>query len=479
MRLSAARFPLAALAAGLALALIAAGCSGGVSAGATSAPESGASITPASVPLYVSVDTAVESEQWRVLQDLLEKFPGKDTLLDAHGLDRAKFASSVGDEVDVVVLDFGTRGKAPTVIGLTRPKDEAAFNELLEKGEKPFVHTKIDGWTVFSSEQSALDAFEQARSGERLADSKTFLEATGRLPAGAPVKAYLNGSSLAAALQGALPNVGGSIPSLGRLSWLSGSLEPTKDGVGLRLVASSKQSIGPPYASQLVSQVPAGALLYVSFNGLDKALGQGLANDEVRKRVAPLESLLGVTVNDIVSLFGGEGALYVRQGAPLPEVTLVLQVDDEAKAIATVDKLAAGVGGLLGGKPGGSTQIAGVTAKTLQFGGVAVYYAGFDGKLVITDSTTGISGLRDQGQKLADDPVFKEARDRAGMPDKTIGFLYLNLKDGIPVVQSLARTAGKPLPSEVTENLAPLRSLLLYGASEGTTATVRGFLEIA
>ena len=64
------------------------------------------------------------------------------------------------------------------------------------------------------------------------------------------------------------------------------------------------------------------------------------------------------------------------------------------------------------------------------------------------------------------------------MPDATSGFVYLNLKDTIPMLESLAGLGGTNVPSEVSANLAPLRSLLAWSGGSGDTRTFDVFLEI-
>src|SRR5205085_2219365 len=83
-----------------------------------------------------------------------------------------------------------------------------------------------------------------------------------------------------------------------------------------------------------------------------------------------------------------------------------------------------------------------------------LFYAAFDGKLVITSAQTGISGLRDGGPRLKDDPTFKDAISAAGMPSATSGFFYLNLKDSIPLLESVAKLGGQTIPTTASGNLA-------------------------
>ena len=67
--------------AALAAALVAAGCggsAGGHKAGATGA----AAIAPDSATAYVAVDSNLDSAAWTKAEALLDRFPGKDEILD-------------------------------------------------------------------------------------------------------------------------------------------------------------------------------------------------------------------------------------------------------------------------------------------------------------------------------------------------------------------------------------------------------------
>src|SRR5918911_343151 len=91
-----------------ALALAAAGCGG--TTGTGSGLGSGAAATPASAPAFVAIDSDLSSDQWRQVDKLLDKFPGKGKLLqnireslrkEAGGIDYEQdVKGAVGDEID-------------------------------------------------------------------------------------------------------------------------------------------------------------------------------------------------------------------------------------------------------------------------------------------------------------------------------------------------------------------------------------------
>ena len=163
-----------------ALALVAGGCGGGGGDGGATADDSAAGLVPATVPVFVALETDLDSEQWNTLETLLDKFPGKERLLAQlraslaeEGVDFERdVRPALGDELDVVWLDLAGGGE--NVVALTRPRDEEKLDQLLEKGDDPPVRGEVEGWTVVADDQATLDRFEQARGDDSLADSEIF-----------------------------------------------------------------------------------------------------------------------------------------------------------------------------------------------------------------------------------------------------------------------------------------------------------------
>ena len=66
-----------------------------------------------------------------------------------------------------------------------------------------------------------------------------------------------------------------------------------------------------------------------------------------------------------------------------------------------------------------------------------------DGQLVLTDSQTAIGELQGKSNRLADDDTFKAAKKASGLPDSSPAWLYVDLQNTIPAVESLATLAGQ------------------------------------
>jgi hypothetical protein len=64
------------------------------------------------------------------------------------------------------------------------------------------------------------------------------------------------------------------------------------------------------------------------------------------------------------------------------------------------------------------------------------------------------------------------------MPDSSGGIFYIDLKDAIPLVEGFASMSGQKIPSNVSDNLKPLRSLLSWSSGGNDDRTFDVFLEI-
>jgi len=117
--------------------------------------------------------------------------------------------------------------------------------------------------------------------------------------------------------------------------------------------------------------------------------------------------------------------------------------------------------------------------KYVEIQGVRISYATFDGLLALTSGTAGLRDARGDGGKLPGDERFEAAKDAAGLGDETAGFVYVDLKDAIPLLEGFAGLADEQIPPEVSANLAPLESFLSHASQDGDEIRFGGFLGIA
>jgi Protein of unknown function (DUF3352) len=476
-----------------------AGCGGSAQPGAGAAL-----VVPAGVPVFVSVDTDFDGDQWSQVEELVRRFPagGKaldDLIADFEAQEGLSFEEdlkpALGPETAFVVLEFDPADGQPPFVVLTQPRDPAKLQEVLEKAKDPGVSEQFEGWTLLAETQESLDRFKEAAAGgDKLADSDSWSRAMDGLPEDGVGSAFFDAEALRGALESdpqaqeqlELFFPGGKLPAVGAV------LRAEGDGARLEgKVAFEERPEGlwsPGYAAQLPEEVPDGVLFYASFNDLEQQFSQlrdvlAGSNPEFDRQLAQAEAFLGVSLEeDVAPLFAGEGALYARRGGLIPEFTLLLEVEDEQQAVETVDDIVAAVGGFEPrvGEPR-ETEIAGVPAKEIAFGDApfSLLYAAFDGRFVLTTSREGIADLREEGDRFADSEAFASAKELAGMPDETVGFLYADLQEIIPYILGVAGLSEGTVPEEVEANLEPLEQLIVYGSEEDNSLRFAAFLGIS
>jgi hypothetical protein len=465
------------------LALLVAGCGGKKQAAGSS---SAAPLVRSDVLAFASVDTNFGSGQWQQLDTLAQKFPGRDKAIASieqgiagHGLDfENDIKPALGPEFDFAVAAGATLNDT-TAIGLTQPADEGKFIALVEKtnqqpGSKS-VYRKLDGgWYAIADTQADIDHVLKG-SNPALSDESLYKDALSKLPSDALAKAYVNGPELGKLVQKAIEARGNGLSdstpnSLQSLDFVSASLSAENDGVRLHGATQGSGSSalgGGDYTSKLLDETPSDAFAFLTFRGGGE-LGSGLGSLST-----PFESALGVSLQDVLALFENESGLYVRPGAVIPEFAAILGPSDTTKGMATLTKLATRAA------VGSGATLSGGAEKTLSFGSqFALHFGIKDGKIVITNSAGGISQVGSPSQSLADSADFKEAKDAAGLPDSNGGFFYFDLKNTIPLIEGFAGLAGTKIPTEVSENLRPLRSFLSWSTGSGDSRTFDAFLEI-
>lgn len=478
----------------VALALAVSGCG----AKKQSAATGGAELVSATAPVFVSIDSNLSSDQWQKVDELLRKFPIRSDAISAlrsslkedSGLDYEQdIKPALGDEIDLVWLDFANSGS--NVVGVTKPKDAAAFRRMIEKGNKTgperVVFEERAGWVVVSDTQQKLDRFrEQAESGERLADNARFKDALAELPDDALVQVYARGEGVVEALQSFPGMAGTPLRPDQRPEYLSAAL--TAEGSGFKLVGAGRLEADPKaqfesFESKFLDEVPADAIAFLTFRGGDefeRQLEELEQGDAYREGLDELQRMLGFRLDSLLSIFSHEVGLYVRPGSPIPEVTLLVEAPDEQEVLGRVNKAVEALTRVVVAQPcHGSSEEAGVPVTCVEFnGGIRLRTAGFDDKVVLTTGQGTFSKLRGDGPRLGDDDGFKSARDAAGLPKESAGFMWIDLEDGIPMILGLADASGASIPAEIRANLEPLGAFLAWADSDGRTGSFTAFLQI-
>ncbi|MCP9485075.1 MAG: DUF3352 domain-containing protein [Gaiellaceae bacterium MAG52_C11] len=464
--------------------LAVAACGGGSTNTAGSVAGDIAGIVPASAPVLIALETDPDSDQWQQADELLGKFPGKERLLAEvrkglaeEGIDvDEELLPAFGDETYVVVLDFENGGD--NVVALTKPRDEEKLTQLLQESDDDTVTRKIDGWTAIAESETTLDRFAQA--GDKLADADWFGEAQERVEEDALVTFFANGAPINDALRKSLSEDCDVSAQQGELRYAAGTMTAGADGLRMRFAAKSEGVPEGVNGESLLSEVPSGAYAYIGSPGFDTA-GLGLS-EQLRCAfesggIPDVEDELGVRYEEILDLFAGGLGLYLRPAALIPEITLLLDPEDDAKSLDVLDTLAEKATDF-GGKVQ-RTTVAGTEAREVRLGPVSILYGANDGHVAVTTARAGIEALAEGGPSLADDDAFKDATEAADMGEDDEVFAYLDLRRIVDLADDIAGFAEQDLPREVRENLEPLRSFLVWGdASDPNDVEVGAFLEI-
>jgi len=447
-----------------ALALLLAGCGGSENTAASGASEV-AAILPADVPLLLAFETDPESEQWGQAEQLLDRFPGKDELFDALSRELSKEGISaegdllpaLGDDTYLAFLDLDDE---QDVVLITKPREPQKLQQLLRESDEPSETRELDGWTLVAESAETLDRF--GTEGDRLNGSDWFEAAQDRVEDAALVTLYANGPALQDA---SAPEGCETAEPAGELDYAVGTLLAQDDGVRLLFEAGGEGAADLVGDETLLAHVPPRALAYLGAPSFDAA-GFGLTGQlrcALDEADAPdAERLLGVSYDDIIDLFAGGFAFYVGPGLVVPEFTLVLEPEDEARAIETLDELAETVSGFFDAETG-TRQIGEVDARELRLGPVTIVYGAGDGRVVVTTSPDGFDALDDAGDSLEDDDRFRDVLEAADVGDDAQVYAYLDLEGLIELLDVVSGFSEEGVPPEVQANLEPLESLVVWG----------------
>ena len=173
----------------------------------------------------------------------------------------------------------------------------------------------------------------------------------------------------------------------------------------------------------------------------------------------------------VIDLFKGEAAFYVRPLPRGPEYTLVLLTSDEAAARQTLDGLATLAGALAQAAPEHLT-VRGVKVTKITVQKTALYYAVFDGKVVVTSAPSGIRGLLLSGPRVTATKGWQRAATAVGLPKETAGIVY---GDAPTALRLLAKLTGSK--TQVPAKL-PVGTGLAYASVDGSVLSVKGYVDV-
>lgn len=470
----------------LAVALAAAGCGGdGGSVGG------GADVVPANALVFAAIDTDFEGDQWQQAERLAGRFPdgraALESFLDDLGEENLDLERDVkpalGPEVDVVLLAPGGGEAEPRVAILTQPEDPAKLDALLARGDEEFVKDEIDDWTVVANSQATL---ESIRDGEgSLADADGFEEAMGDLPDEAIARVFVNGdaaASLAQAEGETTPEERAALECVAGDGAGTAAYALSAEDAGVRF--TGRVSVGDSDApddgeSRLAAELPEGALAFVSIRGLGEQARRIVrcisdSSEDAARQIAAAELGLGLSIDgDILPLFAGETAVAVYGAGDEPSVVIASEVEDEAAARQTLDRVAERASAFLGGFEVDELDVAGTDGRRVQLeDGTEIFWTIAEGKILASSTQEGIEAAVTGDGSLADDAGYAAAREAAGAPEETTALAFANL-EAIVTLAGMSGAGGEELA-----NLEPLRALFLWSERDGDAFTFEGLLQI-
>lgn len=465
-----------------AAAFVAAGCG---SQPVASSDES-ASLAPKDAALYFSIDIDPDSEQWRKLDALADRAPGArkafDELLSeaAQGeeLSLPELQKVAGPEV-VAVLPAG----ADEAVLLTQTDDRDELERVAREANPGSAFSEVDGWVAVGESQQALDAYTNALDAGRLDEVPAFTEAMAELPEDTLVRGYVDGRGLAGIAQrasgaagsalGGLPGVASPTGPFGTLGTIALGVWADDDSVRFEGSATQEGLTLPAFDPTLLDRVPADALVAAAFKG-GEALERQL-RDAIGRGGAQLEQGLGISVERIARLFAGEGVFYLRPGAPIPEITVVL---DGAGADGTLllTQLVGSLAGGFGASPKLESDVVdGVQVQRLELTqGIALTLANLEGDLFVTTGAGALRAFRSPGSKLVDTPAFSDALADVGFERTTSGLLYADVDALVPLIEGLAALGSGSTDLEGIETLEAIDAVAFNVSAAGGKMTFKG-----
>lgn len=466
------RIVLAALLGALALGAVACGSE----EVAAQTPSSAGILRPGAIAYWQMVSDP-DSAQWKQADELINRFPDGDKWIAElkNKLLRDKKVSweddvrpALGDVVDLAV--YAQSSRKPAVVALTNPQDPDKLLALVRKlnvaeGGDPKVTRAVGDWVAISDSRSAIDAALKESGGRSLEDEQSFRSAMDDLPEDALSRGYVDPARVLE-LVPADQRKALSMLGLGSLDFAGGWAKAKDDGAELALAVRGEGADrlfgGEPYASRFLPKVPDDALAFVSFQGaeLRRKLQQLRSSPLFAMEVREYERESGIKVDDVIALLDGEIAFYARPAALIPELTFVVQTDDEAQARATVER------------------ILGAVSDKLE--GFHLTVGSLDGAVVVSTSARAVGELQGSGDKLSDSDSYKRALEAAGAPDAYTGLAYVDLGHAWDLIREYLGLAGEEdqVPPAVKRNIEALQSLVAFGKQDGSLSTNVAFLEI-
>lgn len=177
----------------------------------------------------------------------------------------------------------------------------------------------------------------------------------------------------------------------------------------------------------------------------------------------------------VARLLAGEGLLYARRGAAVPELTLVLRPADAAAGYATLGDLARSLAKRVGMRISSSTE-RGIEVIRLGDGAASISLGRVGDLLVATTASAGPGAFGAAGASLTAGAAFAAAAKRAGFEGRTSGLAYVDLLGLLALVESTGN--GGAVPPRARRAVQAIDGIFVQTEVDGTTARVSGFVRV-
>lgn len=423
--------------------LVVSGCGGAATTGTRG--EDAARLVPPDSVAFLSVDTNLDSEQWKLVRRLAPDFQ--------VGLTRdyeRELRPALGDELNLAILDVDDG--EPEAIALVHSDDEAKLRALastFDRDGERYTVQRIGGWSVVADSPEAFDAVRRAESGRSLADTAGFQTAMAADDGDALATAYANGSGL----EQVPDEIGALFRVVGSPRWIAARLAAEDDAARLELQAASPDLASRIYRPRLLREVPSGALVAVSFRDAHLLLNRLAAEPALLDSLREVQQTIGVSLVDLAAALRGEGVFYVVPSTLIPILVFAVESPNPRSASRALERVAARI-----------------RAKTR--GALALHVVTKGNRVVLTN---GLGSAPNTGGRLVDDQRFKDALAAADVPDQVTWLAYADLQRLAPIVQALSQLLGN---SAQPDKLERLGTLVAFGARSGSVSRLQARVTI-
>jgi Protein of unknown function (DUF3352) len=250
------------------------------------------------------------------------------------------------------------------------------------------------------------------------------------------------------------------------------------------------------FSPTLTANVPGDAVAYVGFSNLAGTAENVLAtvsasNPDIAKQLqagaGSLPLLLGgATLDDVKALATGEHALVVTAGTPAPGASLLLGVEDGAKAKKTLDAIANALPLVAGQLGQAGTDLpewkditeAGNAGRQLPIDPRAGVNYGVKGNLAVVGTQASALGLLNTpATALAQDADFLAATE--AVPDEVTALAWVDIAAAVDAADALgAFKADDAKAKEARANLEPLDYMVMWATISDGNPTVEAFVAV-